>query len=437
MEKLRDHTDQENLERLLSNAVKSIISLAKERDLTELPREEYIVNWLEPVDETRSEGKQEVRSRISHFDFHELTKGNTEFNCLVEFVEKFVEEKAKLFWWPMRISKSRAPGILLIEYFNKTTELKHNKPKIRSTVKQFLQYWLSETIDVSVLYRVQSFSAEKPFRLSSDIAFRTITMDDIERDASFGFYPSRPADTLNINEWICEIRRTIEKGNTTDSIAKFNFIQDSIEPVINALSLSHEGRATFDMLEKSIDSPYAQSRISGGNSIFSSHAGEKVTLNENGIKTFRRIYKLILGTESGNHNYLQLPLRRLRASSTRMNHEDHLIDCVIGLESLLAADSPQLETTYRFRLRGAALLPATFGNPTERMHFMNKLYSLRSAIVHGRANQDEIKEYSPRAEDALKAIILWYFRNGATYGKPQDAVQKIDRLLVSGRKIKH
>jgi hypothetical protein len=80
--------------------------------------------------------------------------------------------------------------------------------------------------------------------------------------------------------------------------------------------------------------------------------GESVLLSPEGTEPFRHIYGQVRNVAS----YLQLPLRPLRASASRQEAEDHLVDCVIGLERLLAPDSEALEPTFRFQLQGAALL---------------------------------------------------------------------------------
>jgi hypothetical protein len=130
-------------------------------------------------------------------------------------------------------------------------------------------------------------------------------------------------------------------------------------------------------------------------------------------------------------SYLQLPLRRLRASASRQEVEDHLVDCVIGLERLLAPDSEALETTFRFQLRGAALLPDRFGSPAERRQLMKNLYRVRSKIVHGSATQSQVREYCPKAEEVLREILLWYLHVGTALGNAQTVAEKPDEALIA------
>jgi hypothetical protein len=128
--------------------------------------------------------------------------------------------------------------------------------------------------------------------------------------------------------------------------------------------------------------------------------------------------------------FLKLPLRRLRLSATRQEAEDHLIDCVIALERLLAPDNSKAETTYRFVLRGAALLPPDFGSSEKRKELMDKLYKERSNTVHGKIPKD-MNELNVKAERVLRQIILWYLKKGITTGKDaNEIVKKIDLSFI-------
>lgn len=129
--------------------------------------------------------------------------------------------------------------------------------------------------------------------------------------------------------------------------------------------------------------------------------------------------------------HLRLPIRRLRESTLRSNQEDAIVDLVIGLESLLCSDSPQLETTHRFRLRGAALLPKEYGNSRERIDLMNDLYRLRSAIVHGGVTSADVADTLPKAERFLKSIFTFFLDNVETLGDKISTVSLLDETMVS------
>jgi hypothetical protein len=116
----------------------------------------------------------------------------------------------------------------------------------------------------------------------------------------------------------------------------------------------------------------------------------------------------------------------------RRDTEDQFVDCIIALERLLAPDSPQLETTFRFQLRGASILSERFGNVTERIQLVKKLYKLRSEVVHGGAAEEDVKQFGPLAEEVLRDIVQWYFRVGVTLGNATEIVTKIDQAMVQG-----
>src|SRR5262249_10575839 len=153
------------------------------------------------------------------------------------------------------------------------------------------------------------------------------------------------------------------------------------------------------------------------------------------IARFRRNFaRLTLIGKDDRLAHLRLPVRRLRMSSARSHDEDHVVDCVIALENLLASDSPQLETTFRFRLRGAAILPESFGNVPERIKLMGQLYELRSKTVHGSKTAhgggrksdsvaDQMGEVAAEAERILRAILIWFLERC-------DRFEKLDRTLA-------
>jgi len=68
--------------------------------------------------------------------------------------------------------------------------------------------------------------------------------------------------------------------------------------------------------------------------------------------------------------------------------DDKITDLAIGLESLLTPDSATGEISFKFRMRGAALLPDRFGLPNDRIKLMKQLYNARCDIVHGNSSDN-------------------------------------------------
>jgi hypothetical protein len=256
-------------------------------------------------------------------------------------------------------------------------------------------------------------------------------MDDVD---SFGrehisFFP-RFRPVLNLKDWICEVH-SVGGKDTFDGINRHHYLGDEIA---TALNLTKQGRALFTLLANYYESPfYGAGMMSGGQATPTSRIGGTITLDPSDIKAFASTFQAVQNIMAGTkQNDLRLPLRRLRASAWRRENEDTLVDYVIGLERLLAQDSPQLETTFRFRLRGASLLPESFGSPRERIKLMDSLYKIRSDVVHGRAKESEVGELLPQAENVLRTILLWYVHKKPTSWSISNVIQTLDDALVAG-----
>jgi hypothetical protein len=240
---------------------------------------------------------------------------------------------------------------------------------------------------------------------------------------------SRDYETwLNKEDWVFEIKKKIKKTDTEEIRWFPHKIEDKINSTLALMPSGHQ--VNTRLMCKSQRSPLI--RFGWGYSFKRKRAnkhGEPLSLDEKGIKDFQKLYKSVQKIRS--YESLDLPVRRLRSSAERPNDEDHLIDCVIGLERLLCADSSNLETTYRFKLRGAAILPSSYGSPQERLSLLGKVYNTRSNVVHGREKDKKtIHEYSVKAQNILKDIILWYMNEGAEIGSAREVVHKIDQRMV-------
>lgn len=156
-----------------------------------------------------------------------------------------------------------------------------------------------------------------------------------------------------------------------------------------------------------------------------------IELTQEQIEGFVALYVLAKKVNSDPaYKHLRLPFRRPRSAASREEQEDRLVDCVTALERLLASDSPNLEVTYRFRIRGAAMLPKRFGNEGQRKAKMNKLYALRSDVVHGNANLKEVSEQTPFAFDALRAIIVGYLSLAEAHGDSRQFNSALDEAMI-------
>ncbi len=152
------------------------------------------------------------------------------------------------------------------------------------------------------------------------------------------------------------------------------------------------------------------------------------------IGAFQRFWKGLLPILRSEHNYLHVPVRRLRAAGTRSEMQDALVDYVVGLEALLGKANERTELGYRFRVRGSILLASSPLERRQQMKMLEELYDIRSRIVHGqRVKPGDLDRAIPFAEDALRRVWRWYFRNFRTKTDNAQGVDRIDALLVGPR----
>ena len=93
----------------------------------------------------------------------------------------------------------------------------------------------------------------------------------------------------------------------------------------------------------------------------------------------------------------------LGRSHTSATSRDSLLEAAIGLEALLVPDAG--ESTYKFRLHGAALLSSVIEEDVDGD--LKRIYELRSKAAHGTAREEEdFERLAPRARYYLaKAIV--------------------------------
>ncbi len=118
---------------------------------------------------------------------------------------------------------------------------------------------------------------------------------------------------------------------------------------------------------------------------------------------------------------LVVALRRFNRAYSREIGEDKIIDLTIALESCLLAGETK-ELSYRFALRGAALLSKS-KDPKETKKLLKAIYDARSSIVHdgktlaelkrdnrqtpsGHATQEFLRQSEELARDILREYII-------------------------------
>ena len=427
--------DRQELIDLAQRAVSAVISLAEHTGkYPDLPTYQYEVFWLEPTGNGNSTGKREEREQPSYGiltqQIGDQINEHPDVQKFSSFADDFAGTEGKFF--PAFGRMMLGTGLLLEEYFNRVGQLKLDDEILDQACTEYMDDLQSPTAVVRSVYWVKNFAAPSEFCLDLDneIKFRPITERDID---IYGKVPSSPFVGkplwLNSSDWICEIRQVSPK----DTMEVINRQSEVIDQISVALNLAKEGDASFTLLEKSIESPFLYAgRVSNDQRISSSGVGGPMVLDESGVLNVVSIYDKVkrLSVES-RYQHLRLPFRRVRDAASRQEQEDVLVDHVIGLESLLASDSDRLETTFRFRLRGAALLPDSFGDARERIKLMTDLYNLRSRVVHGDDAKQAVSEMLPIAENVLRTIFLWYIDHVDTLGNTKQIIRALDEAMVS------
>jgi hypothetical protein len=322
--------------------------------------------------------------------------------------------------------------LIISIYLKETGELKVNKRIVQKVCKEFIRDTTSPTYSASFVFLVQNFRALRRFKLKKFIEFRPISENDYKLFSSSSWdIPSiQRKPWLGSRDWIC----TVESIGDKSSTAAFNSRTDILDLIAGALAIAQPGRAHFFFLSGRYKSVFFNfGTTSGGEYVYTSRSGGVITLDQQGIRRFQKAFVLVQQIlKSTTYKSLRLPFRRLRLSSTRRDVNDSFVDYVISLERLLASDSENLEVTFRFRMRGAALLPKSFGTERERLTLMSKLYKLRSNIVHGNESAEEVEEFSQKIEQVFVSIFKTYAKLLTKYKTDSKLTEILDDALVKG-----
>jgi len=140
-----------------------------------------------------------------------------------------------------------------------------------------------------------------------------------------------------------------------------------------------------------------------------------------------RTYRAI---ETLDQSRLRLALRRLNAAMTRDSPSDAVLDATIALEILLG-DKNTEAISWKLRMRAAALA-GLYGNHDAALAVerdLQKIYKIRSAIVHGGSTKDA--EQAPEGARITIAQLRSLLRLLIAHPKYFDPLE-IDRNLMLG-----
>jgi hypothetical protein len=110
--------------------------------------------------------------------------------------------------------------------------------------------------------------------------------------------------------------------------------------------------------------------------------------------------------------------------------DDKITDLTIGLESLLAPDSATGEISFKFRMRGAALLPAHYGPPSDRIKLAKRQYDARCNIVHGNSSADADRLWLMHRAIEMFRIVFDALSRAPTSVK--ESIAQLDQEITNG-----
>jgi hypothetical protein len=248
-------------------------------------------------------------------------------------------------------------------------------------------------------------------------------------DWKYGLFTTRPTPLQPRSDWwICELRLKNPRG-TAEGWNAANDVQANLGFALRAFK---GGLLRLGLATKQVTGVFGiASQILGGRLEAISTQSNPYTLSSGEIKKFQRFWHKIIPLLDKDSHYLQIPIRRLRTAGTRREKEDALVDYVVGLEALLGKADERTELNFRFKVRGAVLLADRRPDRKAWMQTLNGLYNLRSHIVHGQAvGAGQLDAALPVAEDTLRRVWLWYFKNWSDQRDNKKGIDQIDEMLV-------
>lgn len=398
-----------------------------------VPVSEYRYFFLEPKEKGRKSGEIKTQSEVDYFGFWQQSEGiitaDERYKNLVVSCDALTSQYAVQSVMTGTLDGHSVAYALVQSYFRSSGKFEWLPDLADRVLNQCIADLISSRVIVETVFWVQRFSAPNEFELDNEALFRPVQVADLERFGRFlGDHPSFSNPWLAGDDWICVVTHRGDKA-TFDVINRHH---EMVHEIAGALNLTKKGRATFRLVSNRINSDFfGAGNVRGGQDIPSSRLGDPVILESNDIVDFRKIYDAIRRVNrTQNAHKLRFPLSRMRDGASRLNDGDSLADHVIALESLLAPDSDRLEVTFRFRLRGAALLSEAFGAARERLDLMVELYNARSRIVHG----DELKDGSAlaqKAETVTRAILSKYLDDLDNMSNPRVVAERLDEQMVN------
>ena len=418
------------IQQALDRAIEFVIRFASERGVGgAFPLRTFQIQYFKPDDPSRATLVTESRTEHSFASFYSHWRKELDAAEPISALNSLCESFSSMYGVAMEKYWKKSYGtIMLSRYFKKVRRFTHESSMVIEVVDEFRSDLTASREQIELVYYVEGLRADEPFTLmAGNISFSPVSEEDLRK------YAERIEITFAFNNfylslagWTCRILLQGEKSGFND----LNKATDVLDHVLNALSLVSDGSARFRLLSKDVANPFLHmGRVSGGEPVNSGRGGP-IYLTTSDVRRFDDMLgRLSLISDDERLRLLKHPLRRMRTAANRRSTADAFLDTIVALEGLLAHDTPALESTYRFRLRGAALLSDEFGSPQERLKILGDMYSMRSRIVHGDdvgATLDPLLEHATRM---LKSIFLRYLEFSKSI-KPEDVIRIVEEWMV-------
>jgi len=304
-----------------------------------------------------------------------------------------------------------------------------NKEVFDNSYSNLEQFFYGSTFKKRAILKLIGFrSTKNEIRFSDDLCIRLID----ERD--FSVFSRRDFREISA-EYVIEYEYIEEKligvtesaKNTFEYLEQINkTINDKIESVVFALRLYKKGgfrlgqfyNLSFPRIGQGFN--FSEPDYNPYRHRFSKY--ELLAEEAENIVSFYHGYDL--GSLIKKNNEFTISLRRFNDGLNRLRDDDKIIDLIIGFEALLYKQGENSELLYRLRLRTSKLLEKKFDKRLLLKRRINKMYELRSAIVHGEKYEIK-KEIIEECEDMLRDSLKKYMdcRRGMSH---EEIIDKLD-----------
>lgn len=224
-----------------------------------------------------------------------------------------------------------------------------------------------------------SYEGDGEINLDKDLKIMRLApavIEEVEEVFARGFSPLKPDEIENIRNHFNLYKEVFVERETSKIRKAFGEAEQKFNDVVNALILFKEKNVWIEVIYGVIDDLRYFTRLS--EEVSDEIRTYKVTEKE--VREFKQWWTKFCKVLKENI-YFKRALERFSETGKKARRVDyHLVDCIIGLESLFSEGPGDLR--YKVSRRTAVFL--TKGEMRRIYKNMKETYSLRNAIVHGK-----------------------------------------------------